>query len=141
MGDSGAYLMALLVGIWVIDFFGTYDLISSWNAGLIFFYPIAEVIYSFMRKLIQKKSPFQPDREHLHLKVYDLINTAVKRPRLSNNLTTVFLAIFWIAPPMMLPWVYDSHLLVALSIMLLSLVYVILNQVIPPHTHYLKNMI
>jgi UDP-GlcNAc:undecaprenyl-phosphate GlcNAc-1-phosphate transferase len=57
MGDAGAYLMALLIGVWVIDFFGTHESISSWNAGLIFFYPIAEVIYSVIRKLWQKKIP------------------------------------------------------------------------------------
>jgi UDP-N-acetylmuramyl pentapeptide phosphotransferase/UDP-N-acetylglucosamine-1-phosphate transferase len=136
MGDAGAYLMALLIGIWVIDFFGTYEFISSWNAGLIFFYPIAEVNYSVIRKLLQKKSPFQPDREHLHLKVFDILNTAMNKPRLSNNLTTVFLAIFWLSPPLILPWIYDSQTMICLSILILSLVYLILNKVIPSRTKY-----
>ena len=136
MGDSGAYLMALLIGVWVIDFFGTYESISSWNAGLIFFYPIAEVIFSTIRKLWQKKSPFQPDREHLHLKIFDILNTAINKPRLANNLTTVFLAIFWLAPPLILPWVYDSQPMVAVAILILSLIYLILNYVIPERSKY-----
>jgi UDP-GlcNAc:undecaprenyl-phosphate GlcNAc-1-phosphate transferase len=136
MGDAGAYLMALLIGIWVINFFGTYEFISSWNAGLIFFYPTAEVIYSAIRKLWQKKSPFHPDREHLHLKVFDILNTAMNKPRLANNLTTLFLALLWLAPPLILPWVYDSQAMIFISILILSLIYLILNKVIPARTKY-----
>jgi UDP-GlcNAc:undecaprenyl-phosphate GlcNAc-1-phosphate transferase len=136
MGDAGAYLMALLIGNWVINFFGTHESISSWNAGLIFFYPIAEVVFSFFRKLYQKKSPFQPDREHLHLKVFDILNTAMNKPRLANNLTTVFLAIFWLAPPLILPWVYDSQLMIVIALVILSFVYISLNRVIPGRSQY-----
>ncbi len=138
MGDAGAYLMALLIGNWVINFFGTYESISSWNAGLIFFYPMAEVIYSVIRKLWQNKSPFQPDREHLHLKVFDILSTAMNKPRLANNLTTVFLAIFWLAPPLILPWVYDSQPMIATALVILSLIYITLNRVIPPAYVYAK---
>ena len=138
LGDAGAYLMALLIGVWVIDFFGTYESLPSWNAGLIFFYPIAEVIYSAIRKLLQNKSPFQPDREHLHLKVFDILNTAINKPRLANNLTTVFLAIFWLAPPLILPWVYDNQPMITTALVILSLVYITLNRVIPPASVYAK---
>lgn len=131
MGDSGAYLMAMLVGIWVIDFFGVYETISSWNAALIFFYPIAEVTYSFMRKLYQRKSPFLPDRAHLHLKVFDIISKATNNAILSNNLTTFFLSGFWLVPPLILPWVYKSQTMISLSILILTLIYLILNRVIP----------
>jgi UDP-GlcNAc:undecaprenyl-phosphate/decaprenyl-phosphate GlcNAc-1-phosphate transferase len=136
MGDAGAYLMPMLVGIWVINFFGTYESISSWNAGLIFFYPIAEVSYSFLRKLYQKKSPFHPDREHLHLKIFDILNTSMNKPRLSNNLTTLFLSVFWLTPPLILPWVFESQPMIALSILVLSLIYLIINRVIPAKTQY-----
>jgi UDP-GlcNAc:undecaprenyl-phosphate GlcNAc-1-phosphate transferase len=136
MGDAGAYLMALLIGVWVTHFFGTYESISSWNAGLIFFYPIAEVIYSVIRKLWQKKSPFYPDREHLHLKIFDILNTSMKKPRLANNLTTVFLAIFWLSPPLILPWVYDSQPMIVAALVILSLTYITLNRVIPARTQY-----
>ena len=138
MGDSGAFLMALLTGVWAIIFFSIHDFISSWNAGLIFFYPIIEVAYSFARKLTQKKSPFYPDREHLHLKVFDVFNTALKKPRLTNNLTTIFLAVFWLTPPLVLPWVYDSQLLIVISLAILSSAYIIINLVIPAKTSYAK---
>ena len=138
MGDAGAYLMGLLLGIWVIKFFATYDTISSWNAGLIFFYPAIEVVFSFTRKLIQHKSPFKPDREHLHLKVFDILNTALKKPRLANNLTTVFLALFYLTPTLLLPWVYDNQTLIFLTLIILTFSYLVLNIVIPEKTTYAK---
>lgn len=131
-GDFGAYLMALLIGIWIINFFGTYKFISSWNAVLIFFYPIAEVLYSVTRKLYQKKSPFFPDREHLHLKVYDNINTSLNRPKLSNNLTTIFLSFFALSPPLLLPWVFVDQLLIFVAILMFTLIYITLNIFLPP---------
>ena len=138
MGDSGAFLMALLTGVWAIIFFIIHDFISSWNAGLILFYPVIEVAYSIIRKLLQKKSPFYPDREHLHLKIYDILNTALNKPRLANNLTTIFLAVFWLTPPLILPWVYDSQLFIEISLVFLSFCYITLNLVIPPKVSYAK---
>lgn len=139
MGDSGAYLMALLMGVWVIYFFALHDFISSWNAAIILFYPIIEVAYSFARKLIQKKSPFYPDREHLHLKVFDVLNTTLKKPRLSNNLTTIFLAVFWLTPPLILPWIYDRQLWIVIALVILSLFYITLNHFIPAKSAYAKD--
>ena len=139
MGDSGAYLIALLTGVWVIYFFAIHDSISSWNAGFIFFYPIIEAVYSVVRKLSQKKSPFYPDREHLHLKIFDILNTTLNKPRLANNLTTIFLAVFWLTPPLIMPWVYDSQLLIFIGLGILSLSYIVLNLAIPAKTYYAKD--
>jgi UDP-GlcNAc:undecaprenyl-phosphate/decaprenyl-phosphate GlcNAc-1-phosphate transferase len=133
-GDSGAYLLAMIIGIWVIKFFAEYENISSWNAALIFFYPIAELTFSIIRKVYQKKSPFYPDRAHLHLKIYDLINNSLNKPKVSNNITTIFLALFWMAPPLLLPWVYYHQLLIFISIFILTLCYIVLNKVIPEST-------
>ena len=130
-GDSGAYLFSLILGAWVIKFFSEHEEISSWNAFLIFFYPTMEIIYSYIRKAIMKKSPFLPDRGHLHLKIYDLINFSTKRPKLSNNLTTIFLSIFWTAPPLMLPLVFDNTLLILLTIILLIFTYISVNFFVP----------
>ena len=139
MGDSGAYLMGMLLGIWIINFFGSFNNISSWNAVLIFFYPAAEVTYSYVRKILQKKSPFYPDREHLHLKIYDIILTATGRSRIANNLTTIFLAIFWLSPPLMIPWIYNSQTLIFAAITLLIITYISLNIFIPPKAIYSKS--
>lgn len=131
LGDSGAYLFALLLGTWLIAFFANHDSISAWNAILILFYPIAEVLYSATRKLYQSKSPFRPDRQHLHIKVFDMMLLATNKPLFANSATTVFLAIFWIGPPLVIPFVYASQIAIIFSIFFFILVYLVLNIVIP----------
>ena len=134
LGDSGAYLMAILLGTWAIDFFGRHQDISSWNAVLILIYPLLEVIYSASRKIIQGKSPFYPDRHHLHIKVYDIVVTATKKPLYANNVTTMFLALFWLAPSILLQFVYNSQPLIAISIILISFSYIMINYFTPSVT-------
>lgn len=131
MGDSGAYFFAFILGMIVIDFFGSNVNISSWNACLIFFYPTIEVIYSFIRKIYNCKSPFSPDREHLHLKIYDLIIKGTNKPRLSNNLTTIFLSLFLSIPPLMIKLFYDNQAVIIFSVLLLTVTYILINLYIP----------
>jgi hypothetical protein len=98
-----------------------------------------EVVYSFVRKLHQKKSPFNPDREHLHLKIFDILNTSTNKPFLSNNLTTIFLAIFWLFPPFILPLVYDNQLWIIISLVLLSFFYITIAIIVPPKWQYSRD--
>jgi len=127
LGDSGAYLMAILLGVWLIDFFSRNQDISSWNAVLILIYPIMEVAYSTVRKIYQGKSPFFPDRQHIHIKIYDIVFTATKKPLYANNITTMFLAIFWLAPALMIQFVYFSQGAIMICILMIFLSYLVLN--------------
>jgi len=127
LGDSGAYFLSLILGVWVIIFFANNSYISSWNACIIFFYPIAEVFYSVIRKLSQKKSPFYPDRFHVHIKIYHLLNKSIINKKICNGLTTIFLSFLWLMPPLALPLVMHSQIAIFLKLILLSAIYLSLN--------------
>lgn len=129
-GDLGAYLYGALVGFLIIFFFGRHEDISAWNALLITFYPIIELIFSAFRKILNGKSPMEPDTYHLHLKIYTILFNGLKKPRLANNLVTLFLVLFWLMPTLILPWVYHSHLLLAIFLIFLTLCYVTLNLIL-----------
>lgn len=131
LGDSGSFLFALLIGIWVINFFGNNSTISSWNVVLMFFYPTIEVLYSFVRKLCQGKSPFKPDREHLHLKIFDTLKIRDSNPKLANNLTTIYLSFFWLSPSLFLPLVYNSNVLLFVTLTMLTISYLTITIKIP----------
>lgn len=64
-GDSGAYLLALLLGILSI-LFVTSSSTNYWFLASIFFLPAFEVLFSFIRKILTKRNPFKPDDSHLH---------------------------------------------------------------------------
>jgi len=130
-GDLGAYLYAAIVGFLTVHFFGLHTELSAWNAVLVLFYPVAELVYSLARKVASKQSPFQPDQAHLHIKLYHIFLQGTGRPLLANNLVTVMLAIFWLSPAILLPWVYTSHLLLGISVAFLSVCYLAFNLVIP----------
>ena len=133
-GDLGAYLYAAIVGFLTVHFFGLHTELSAWNAVLVLFYPVAELVYSLARKVASKQSPFQPDQSHLHIKLYHIFLQGTGRPLLANNLVTVMLAIFWLSPAILLPWVYTSHLLLGISIAFLSVSYLLFNLAIPKLT-------
>ena len=130
-GDFGAYLYGSILGFLTINFFAVHPEFSSWTALLIVFYPSLELVYSFFRKIIQGKSPFEPDRSHLHIKVFDLLLKGGAKHSLANNLIVIFISIFWLAPMFIIPWVYTSTSLILLSLIILTFIYIALNIVIP----------
>ena len=77
LGDSGAYLMGSLVSLNSIITNNLNPNISSFFFCTLLFYLFFEVFFSFFRKIIQKKSPIYPDKNHLHMlsfyKIYSMI--------------------------------------------------------------------
>jgi UDP-N-acetylmuramyl pentapeptide phosphotransferase/UDP-N-acetylglucosamine-1-phosphate transferase len=66
LGDNGAYLIAFIVSIILIDASKNNILISPYYVVNLLWYPAFENFFSIIRKAIQKKSPMEPDNEHLH---------------------------------------------------------------------------
>ena len=110
LGDSGAYWIGWILGVWVIEIYAKLPL-NTWGALLILFYPIYEVIFSFTRKIFSGKSPFLPDTNHLHIKLYFFLKADNERSITFNSFVTVCLMPFWIIPSIMIVWTYFySHL-------------------------------
>ena len=47
----------------------------SWSAAVILFYPTFEVVFSYFRKIKNKKSPLLPDKHHLHLLIFQILKS------------------------------------------------------------------
>ena len=67
LGDSGAYTMGAMTGLNTIITNNLNPEISSFFFCTLLFYLFFEVFFSFLRKLLQKKSPIHPDNKHLHM--------------------------------------------------------------------------
>ena len=67
LGDSGAYTMGALTGLNTIITNNLNPKISSFFFCTLLFYLFFEVFFSFVRKILQKKSPIYPDEKHLHM--------------------------------------------------------------------------
>lgn len=74
LGDSGSYLMGSLVALNSITTNNLNPNYSSFFFCILLFYLFFEVFFSFLRKIIQKKSPVHPDNKHLHMLIYEKIS-------------------------------------------------------------------
>ena len=87
-GDSGSYLMGSLIALNSIFTNNLNPNISSFFFCIILFYLFFEVLFSFIRKVYQKKSPVLPDNMHLHMLSYKMINKVfgVKKSNYINSI-------------------------------------------------------
>ena len=66
LGDAGSYLLAFFTGFFVVSLYNSAVTVSPYYIILLFWYPCFEILFSLVRKYLQKKSPLKPDNEHLH---------------------------------------------------------------------------
>ena len=123
LGDSGAYLLGFLVGIYTINIINTYAL-NPYIAILILIYPCFEVLFSFIRKFFYEKiSPLNPDPYHLHLKINTYLFHISKNKFLSNNLTTLILSPLYLLPLVIIVFDPDFSIHVLFYILLFLFFY------------------
>ncbi|MDC0477251.1 undecaprenyl/decaprenyl-phosphate alpha-N-acetylglucosaminyl 1-phosphate transferase [Pelagibacteraceae bacterium] len=74
LGDSGSYLIGSLVALNTIITNNLNQDYSSFFFCTLLFYLFFEVFFSFLRKIVQKKSPIHPDEKHLHMLIFKKIS-------------------------------------------------------------------
>ena len=119
MGDSGAYLLSLFTGIYLINFSNENFLISPYLIILLLWYPCFELLFSIIRRFLKATKTYKPDNFHLHQLIYSFVK---KKLNFKNNLIIHFLtsstinlynlAIFLVA----LNSIYDSKIIIYLII-------------------------
>ena len=93
MGDGGAYFLGCLIASGLIVLHNSMGY-SPWFVLCLFIYPVTEVIFSFIRKVIyRKRSAMEPDGLHLHMLIYKRISKKIgfRKHRLRHLIVTVFM--------------------------------------------------
>ena len=70
LGDSGSYLISLVLGAYLIKFYYLNTNISPYYIALILWYPAFENLFSLIRRISKKKNISSPDNRHLHQLVF-----------------------------------------------------------------------
>ena len=92
MGDNGAYILAMIFGVSLIDIFNNNSFISPFFIILLLWYPCFELLFSIIRKFNFGNSPLDPDTNHLHQLIFFLISKKYKLKKIhSNNLASLVL--------------------------------------------------
>jgi len=129
LGDSGAYTLGYLLSWIAIILIHRNPEISAWSILLCFFWPVMETLFSIFRRFFQGASSMKADRMHIHHLVYEIISRRlvnITDERLRNSISTLALSPFILLPPFLsYNLLYNSYSSI-LSILTLSILYVLL---------------
>jgi len=78
MGDSGAYLLSLFTGIYLIKFSFFNNYISPYIVVVMLWYPCFELLFSMIRRNLKKNKTYKPDTQHLHHLVFSLLKNSIQ---------------------------------------------------------------
>ena len=95
LGDSGAYTLGAMTGLNTIITNNLNPLISSFFFCTLLFYLFFEVFFSFLRKILEKKSPIYPDDKHLHMLIFYKISNIYGKSR-SNYLNSIIINLLYL---------------------------------------------
>ncbi len=95
LGDSGAYALSFFVGYLIINSHNSNPNISPYFFITLLWYPCFENLFSIIRKLKTKFSPFSPDNKHFHQLLYaTLKKKVIKNKLLANNTSSLLILSF-----------------------------------------------
>ena len=131
LGDLGAYSLGLIISMLTIILFGRHPEISPWGAVLILIYPVTEVVFSLLRRMVKGVSIYHADTAHLHLKLFHFFRPQPQYKKLANALVTPTLSGLWLFPLLAMTWVYQKPLFIWIAVILFITLYGLLYVLIP----------
>jgi UDP-N-acetylmuramyl pentapeptide phosphotransferase/UDP-N-acetylglucosamine-1-phosphate transferase len=131
LGDLGAYSLGLIVSMLTIILFGRHPEISPWGAVLILIYPVTEVVFSLLRRMVKGVPIYLPDTAHLHLKLFHFFRPQPHYKKIANALVTPALSSLWLFPLLTISWVNPKPLFIWIAIILFITLYFILYTLVP----------
>ena len=124
MGDSGAYLISILIGTSLINFSSNNFAISPYLVIIFLWYPCFELLFSMIRRKIKDNKTYKPDTKHLHQLLHDQVKNKfnIINEKFSHIITSLIinlynLLIFLIS----IKFIYYSEILVSILILNISL--------------------
>ena len=108
LGDSGIYILSFLISYFAIKLHNKSYLIKPDEIFILMSIPGIDMLRLFIQRLLNKKNPFKPDRNHLH---------HILLKKLGYKKTIVLLNILFISPYFL--FLYISSLVVILSTFLI----------------------
>ncbi len=134
LGDSGAYLLSLFTGLYLIDFSSNNSFISPYLVIIFLWYPCFELLFSMVRRLSRSRRAYKPDTFHLHQYIYFFVKKKLNNINyLSNHFISSFLINFYNLSIFIisLKFMYNSKILIyilVINIAVYLLTYKILKK-------------
>ena len=127
LGDSGAYIIGFMISYFVIETSIQNNNVSPIFFCILLFYLFFEVLFSFCRKKLSNISPFLPDKNHLHMVLFRILNTKIFNNKLkSNYFTSVSINVTYMVMIFPTFFIYDNGFLCKLYFITLICIYLLI---------------
>ena len=128
MGDSGSYLIGLIVGFYIIKFYQLNYFLSPYYFALLLWYPTFENLFSLIRRIKTHSEISKPDNKHLHQMIYRYFKIKKYFTEKKNNTITSLIILIFNVPAFFLSSLYPSNteiliFILGLNIMFYCLIY------------------
>ena len=120
LGDAGAYTLGFVLSWFGISILLNAPEVSPWALLLTLFWPVADTLLAIYRRSRARADVAAPDRLHVHQMVMRSLEIGVlgrNRRRIANPLTTLVLAPFVMAPPIVGVLLWDQNLNAFLAVL------------------------
>lgn len=101
LGDAGAYCIGFILAWTAVDMMTQLPKFSPWAALLIFFWPVADTLFTILRRLSQGSKIDHPDRLHFHqvvLRTLEIAWVGRHNRTIANPLATMLMLPFFAVP-------------------------------------------
>ena len=123
LGDSGIYILGLLLGLDVINFCNFNDTVSPLIAINLLWYPAFENFFSIVRKFNSRNNPMYPDKKHFHTLIYIyLLKQGVKYP---NTFTGLIINLTLLPSFVSILFFYDNSYKLFLIVIIYIVIYIL----------------
>ena len=126
LGDGGSYLIATLIGYYLIKFSLSNSDVSPYYIAVLLWYPAFENLFSLMRRLLGKNKISSPDNEHLHQLVFLFVKSKkIINNKSLNSFTSLIILIINIPVFILASSMVNYSLVLMISIILSMLLYLL----------------
>lgn len=141
LGDAGAYTLGF-----ILSWFGIFILLnvpeaSPWAILLTLFWPVADTILAIYRRVRRTAPAMSPDRLHVHqvvMRALEICFLGRKQRKIANPLTTLILAPFIVAPPIVGVLLWDHTILSFVAIIVFGTLFFVSYALAPALTGHLR---
>ena len=99
LGDGGAYFLGAFCGLSVVLIANQTDVSVWWLLSMIF-YPVADLMWSIGRRVMDRKSPFEPDNQHFHNVLFAWLDTDKRTSVVANTTCGIGIAVVFAGLPL-----------------------------------------
>ena len=99
IGDFGVNFLAITISLLSINLHNIssdLSLLDDWFVANLFCYPIYEISTSIIRRLINRRSPFYPDKQHLHSLLFEYVRLSTILKHIITTSIIIFIVLFFI---------------------------------------------